>query len=203
MGGIMSDQEAPVLAGVHHLKLPVTDLARSREWYRSRLGYQVQMEFVERVRLMGDGSPCSGSTTTRRSAVCRRACGARAKRTAVPGTRPSLPLKPMPWARAPPGLAGRPRRGSHGALAASFSSRFSIAPGGRRAAARSGGRQGKGHLGSLARLAAGCEAAAVRTGQLGRDGQPDAAAGDLRRLPAAPEAVEDVRQVLGRDAHAG
>jgi len=37
----MSDQEAPVLAGVHHLKLPATDLARSREWYRSRLGYQV------------------------------------------------------------------------------------------------------------------------------------------------------------------
>jgi hypothetical protein len=27
----------PALAGVHHLKLPVTDLARSREWYRSRL----------------------------------------------------------------------------------------------------------------------------------------------------------------------
>ena len=25
----------PALAGVHHLKLPVTDLARSREWYRA------------------------------------------------------------------------------------------------------------------------------------------------------------------------
>ena len=43
----------PALAGVHHLKLPVTDLARSREWYRSRLGYQVQVEFVEQGRLMG------------------------------------------------------------------------------------------------------------------------------------------------------
>ena len=45
--------DAPALAGIHHLKLPVTDLARSREWYQSRLGYQVQLEFVEQGRLMG------------------------------------------------------------------------------------------------------------------------------------------------------
>jgi catechol 2,3-dioxygenase-like lactoylglutathione lyase family enzyme len=45
--------ETPELAGVHHLKLPVRDLARSRTWYESRLGYQVQMEFVEQGRLMG------------------------------------------------------------------------------------------------------------------------------------------------------
>ena len=49
----MSMPDAPVLAGVHHLKLPVTDLARSLEWYQSRLGYQVQVEFVEQGRLMG------------------------------------------------------------------------------------------------------------------------------------------------------
>jgi catechol 2,3-dioxygenase-like lactoylglutathione lyase family enzyme len=35
------------------VKLPVTDLSRSREWYESRLGYQLQMEFVEQGRLMG------------------------------------------------------------------------------------------------------------------------------------------------------
>ena len=51
----MSDPDVPALAGVHHLKLPVTDLARSREWYRTRLGYQVQLEFVEQGRLMGYG----------------------------------------------------------------------------------------------------------------------------------------------------
>lgn len=51
----MSNLDAPVLAGVHHLKLPVTDLARSREWYRTRLGYQVQIEFVEQGQLMGYG----------------------------------------------------------------------------------------------------------------------------------------------------
>jgi catechol 2,3-dioxygenase-like lactoylglutathione lyase family enzyme len=49
----MSGSGAPALAGIHHLKLPVTDLATSREWYRSRLGYQLQIEFVEEGRLMG------------------------------------------------------------------------------------------------------------------------------------------------------
>jgi catechol 2,3-dioxygenase-like lactoylglutathione lyase family enzyme len=49
----VSTQDAPALAGIHHLKLPVSDLDRSREWYTSRLGYQVQMEFVEQGRLMG------------------------------------------------------------------------------------------------------------------------------------------------------
>jgi catechol 2,3-dioxygenase-like lactoylglutathione lyase family enzyme len=49
----MSMPDAPALAGVHHLKLPVTDLARSLEWYRSRLGYAAQIEFVEKGRLMG------------------------------------------------------------------------------------------------------------------------------------------------------
>ena len=47
----MSD--APRLDGVHHLKLPVADLDRSREWYRTRLGYQVAIEFIEDGRLMG------------------------------------------------------------------------------------------------------------------------------------------------------
>ena len=51
----MNAPDTPTLAGIHHVKLPVTDLARSREWYQSRLGYQVQMEFVEQGRLMGYG----------------------------------------------------------------------------------------------------------------------------------------------------
>lgn len=43
----------PKLAGVHHLKLPVRDLQRSREWYGSRLGYETEVEFVEAGTLMG------------------------------------------------------------------------------------------------------------------------------------------------------
>ncbi|HEY1320514.1 MAG TPA: VOC family protein [Streptosporangiaceae bacterium] len=49
----MTASPAPALAGVHHLKLPVSDLARSRDWYESRLGYQLELEFVEDGRLMG------------------------------------------------------------------------------------------------------------------------------------------------------
>lgn len=45
--------EVPVLAGVHHLKLPVSDLTRSAEWYQSRLGYRVAAEFAEQGTLMG------------------------------------------------------------------------------------------------------------------------------------------------------
>lgn len=45
----------PTLAGVHHLKLPVRDLQRSRAWYGSRLGYRVNAEFVEGGVLMGLG----------------------------------------------------------------------------------------------------------------------------------------------------
>lgn len=47
----MSD--VPRLAGVHHVKLPVSDLRRSLDWYRSRLGYEVEIEFVEGGALMG------------------------------------------------------------------------------------------------------------------------------------------------------
>ena len=49
----MSITEVPVLAGVHHLKLPVSDLTRSAEWYQSRLGYRVAAEFAEQGTLMG------------------------------------------------------------------------------------------------------------------------------------------------------
>jgi catechol 2,3-dioxygenase-like lactoylglutathione lyase family enzyme len=51
----MNMSDAPAFAGIHHLKLPVTDLARSREWYQSRLGYEVRLEFVEQGELMGVG----------------------------------------------------------------------------------------------------------------------------------------------------
>jgi catechol 2,3-dioxygenase-like lactoylglutathione lyase family enzyme len=46
---------APQLDGIHHIKLPVRDLARSRAWYESRLGYQTVMEFTEQGKLMGIG----------------------------------------------------------------------------------------------------------------------------------------------------
>ncbi len=43
----------PKLDGVHHLKLPVSNLGRSIDWYQSRLGYRVVLEFHENNRLAG------------------------------------------------------------------------------------------------------------------------------------------------------
>ena len=39
--------------GFHHVKLPVADLARSREWYARVLGLQTHIEFAEGGVLMG------------------------------------------------------------------------------------------------------------------------------------------------------
>lgn len=41
------------LGGFHHVKLPVSDVARSRDWYVRVLGLQVVIEFVEDGVLMG------------------------------------------------------------------------------------------------------------------------------------------------------
>jgi catechol 2,3-dioxygenase-like lactoylglutathione lyase family enzyme len=45
--------EAPLLHGVHHVKIPVTDLDRSSQWYCSRLGYIEGFRFVEDGRAVG------------------------------------------------------------------------------------------------------------------------------------------------------
>ena len=39
--------------GFHHVKLPVTDLVRSRDWYVQVLGLRTHLEFVEEGELMG------------------------------------------------------------------------------------------------------------------------------------------------------
>ena len=43
----MISTAAPELDGIHHVKLPVSDLDRSRAWYESRLGYRQTTEFIE------------------------------------------------------------------------------------------------------------------------------------------------------------
>ena len=45
--------DAPVLDGIHHLKLPVTDLDQSLAWYQGHLGYVTMTEFVEDGVRMG------------------------------------------------------------------------------------------------------------------------------------------------------
>lgn len=41
------------LKGFHHVKLPVSDVERSRRWYERTLGLSTHIEFVEEGELMG------------------------------------------------------------------------------------------------------------------------------------------------------
>lgn len=45
--------KTPLLEGVHHLKLPVSDIDKSYAWYHEHLGYEARMKFVEGGVLMG------------------------------------------------------------------------------------------------------------------------------------------------------
>jgi catechol 2,3-dioxygenase-like lactoylglutathione lyase family enzyme len=62
----MAADDVPSLDGVHHVKLPVTDLERTRSWYADRLGYVTAIEFTKAGRTTGitmshpDGGPMIG-----------------------------------------------------------------------------------------------------------------------------------------------
>ena len=42
-----------MIAGIHHIKLPVSDVARSRAWYQRVLGFETEIEFVEDGEIQG------------------------------------------------------------------------------------------------------------------------------------------------------
>jgi catechol 2,3-dioxygenase-like lactoylglutathione lyase family enzyme len=41
------DVSTPAITGIHHVKLPVSDLATSQAWYERVLGFQVTLEFED------------------------------------------------------------------------------------------------------------------------------------------------------------
>jgi len=49
------------ISGLHHVKLPVTDVERSRDWYCSTLAFDGEIEFREDARLVGVGLRHLGS----------------------------------------------------------------------------------------------------------------------------------------------
>ena len=60
-GAMMTTTDAPILDGVHHVKLPVSDLDRTRAWYESRLGYRAAMQFTQGAQLSpGSRARCPG-----------------------------------------------------------------------------------------------------------------------------------------------
>ena len=42
-----------MIDGIHHIKLPVSDLALSRAWYEQTLGFRVTIEFIEDDEVKG------------------------------------------------------------------------------------------------------------------------------------------------------
>ena len=42
-----------MIGGIHHIKLPVSDVRRSRAWYERVLGFEPVIDFVEDGELMG------------------------------------------------------------------------------------------------------------------------------------------------------
>lgn len=52
----------PMLSGFHHVKLPVRDVGRSRQWYETVLGLAVDLEFVEAGVLKGVSLRDSGGS---------------------------------------------------------------------------------------------------------------------------------------------
>lgn len=52
------------MQGFHHVKLPVTDVARSRDWYARVLDFELRMEFVEDGVLMGVAMWDAGRTVS-------------------------------------------------------------------------------------------------------------------------------------------
>ena len=49
-----------MFSGFHHVKLPVSAVARSRDWYTGVLGFTTDVEFVEDGMLMGVGLAHAG-----------------------------------------------------------------------------------------------------------------------------------------------
>jgi catechol 2,3-dioxygenase-like lactoylglutathione lyase family enzyme len=50
---VQHDWAVGEVSGLHHVKLPVTDVERSRAWYRAAFDLRVELEFREEGRLMG------------------------------------------------------------------------------------------------------------------------------------------------------
>ena len=65
-----------MFSGIHHVKLPVSDVTRSRAWYERVLGFETVIEFVEDDEVQGvalarDG--CQPQIALRRDPVRARA----------------------------------------------------------------------------------------------------------------------------------
>jgi catechol 2,3-dioxygenase-like lactoylglutathione lyase family enzyme len=50
---VTDDQLAPPLQGIHHVRIPVSDIAVSRDWYPEVLGLEPVLDYEEEDRVVG------------------------------------------------------------------------------------------------------------------------------------------------------
>ncbi len=48
-----TNDESPVFDGLHHVRLPVSDVLRSRDWYASLFGFEPLLCFEEETHVVG------------------------------------------------------------------------------------------------------------------------------------------------------
>ena len=46
-------EDVPLILGLHHVRLPVSDVLRSRDWYCNVLGFEPILDYQEEYRLVG------------------------------------------------------------------------------------------------------------------------------------------------------
>jgi hypothetical protein len=100
---------APRLAGIHHLKVHVTDVRRSALWYQRVLGYRPVMEFSEATAVPATGSTTPAAARSSRSGSTRTT---RRKPRAGSTSRWARPTRPpsMSWPAASATSASRTDR---------------------------------------------------------------------------------------------
>ena len=52
-GPAEGSQAVPLILGLHHVRLPVSDVLRSRDWYCDVLGFEPILDYMEEYRLVG------------------------------------------------------------------------------------------------------------------------------------------------------
>jgi catechol 2,3-dioxygenase-like lactoylglutathione lyase family enzyme len=49
----VDDGSLPPILGIHHVRVPVSDVSASRDWYRDVLGFEVMLDYEEEEGLVG------------------------------------------------------------------------------------------------------------------------------------------------------
>ena len=61
--GVAYDEPSPPLQGIHHVRIPVSDIIVSRDWYTEVLGFEPVLDYEEEDRIVGVALAGEGGVT--------------------------------------------------------------------------------------------------------------------------------------------